>query len=145
MSPRFAFTPLPAPRSESTRRPEVVAGLSGMWRGRFQHEDGTSEAFTLLRDGSVDSAVTGRFLFFAKTDVAPTGVRLLEAGQRSFVALIGPYFDPHENADVVTVLEGTRDGSSIEGRFYTRVPDWREAVREGAFTAVRSDTTHRAA
>ena len=145
MSPRFAFTPLPVSRSESPRRPEVVSGLAGTWRGRFSDEDGSTEKFTLLRDGSVDSAVTGRFLFFSKTDVAPTGVRLLEAAQRSFVALIGPYFDPRQEADVVTVLEGTRNGDSIEGHFYTRVPDWKETVREGTFTAVRADTTHRAA
>jgi hypothetical protein len=145
MQPRFAFTPLPVSRSDSPRRPEVVSGLAGTWRGHFTADDGSTEPFKLLRDGSVDSAVTGRFLFFSKADVAPTGVKLLEAAQRSFVALIGPYFDPREDADVVTVLEGTRNGDAIEGHFYTRVPDWKETVRQGSFTAIRADTTHRAA
>jgi len=145
MSPRFAFTPLPTSRADVSRRPESVAALSGTWRGQFVEENGATRPFMLLRDNSVDASVIGRFLFFSTTDVAPTGVRLLEASQRSFVALIGPYYDPRENADVVTVIEGTRDGNSMEGRYYTRIPSWKEPVRRGEFTAKRADMSHRAA
>jgi hypothetical protein len=108
-------------------------------------QSGAVDTFTLLRDGSVDSSVAGRFLFFATPTVAPTGMKLLEANDRAFVALIGPYFDPRHNADVVTVLEGVRDGTTIEGTFYTRQHAWREMIRSGRFTATRADAATRAA
>ncbi len=94
MSTRFAFTPIPPARDESKRHPAAVDALAGSWRGRFIDDENATESFTLLRDGSVDAAVAGRFLFFATPRMAPTGVKLLEANDRAFVALIGPYFDP---------------------------------------------------
>jgi hypothetical protein len=144
MATNFAFTPLPPPRSDA-RRPAVVAALSGTWRGEMIDEKGQRESFTLLRDGSIDAAVVGRFLFFATRDVAPTGVKLLEASEATFAALIGPYFDPRENAEVMTVFEGIRRDNVIEGTFYTRVQTWRDTVRQGRFLAKRADTSHRAA
>lgn len=144
MSPRFAFTPLPPSRSDA-RRPSAVAALAGNWRGELIDEHGSREAFTLLRDGSSDAAVAGRFLFFVTRHVAPTGIKLLEASNTSFVALIGPYFDPRENGEVVTVLEGIRRGSTIEGTFYSRLHGWRETFRSGHFTATRTDSANRAA
>lgn len=80
MATNFAFTPLPPSRTDS-RKPAAVAALSGTWRGELIDENGNHEAFTLLRDASVDAAVVGRFLFFATRDVAPTGVKLLEASE----------------------------------------------------------------
>ena len=104
-----------------------------------------SEPFTLLRDASIDAVVAGRFLFFSTPRIAPTGVKLLDANDRAFVALIGPYFDPRENGDVVTVLEGVRNGSTLEGTFYTRLYKWRETLRSGRFVASRVETANRAA
>ena len=145
MSAKFAFTPMPPSRSDATARVGPVDGLAGTWRGIMTDGGGTTDRFTLLRDASVDAAVTGRFLFFATPTVAPTGVRLLEANDRAFVALIGPYYDPRENADVVTVLEGLRTGSAIQGTYYTRRHSWRETVRSGQFIATRADAATRAA
>jgi hypothetical protein len=145
MSAKFAFTPIPPARNETTRHPAAVDALAGTWRGRFIDDQNATETFTLLRDGSVDAAVAGRFLFFATPRIAPTGVKLLEANDRAFVALIGPYFDPKENADVVTVLEGVRQDATVEGTFYTRLHSWRETIRTGRFVATRADTAHRAA
>jgi hypothetical protein len=136
MSPRFAFTPLPPSRSDA-RKPSVVAALAGTWRGELIDDKGNKEAFTLLRDGSSDAAVAGRFLFFVTRDVAPTGIKLLEASGASFVALIGPYFDPRENGEVV--------GSTVEGTFYSRLHGWRDTIRSGQFTASRVDSVNRAA
>lgn len=144
MSPRFAFTPLPPSRSDA-RRPAEVAALAGTWRGEMVDEAGNREAFTLLRDGSNDAAVAGRFLFFVTRDVSPTGVKLLEASNASFVAMIGPYFDPREDGEVVTIFEGHRDGTTIEGTFYSRLHGWRDTLRSGRFSAKRADTAHRAA
>jgi hypothetical protein len=127
------------------RRPAAVDALAGTWRGCFTDSEGGSDTFTLLRDGSVDAAVVGRFLFFSNPRVSPTGVKLLEANDRAFVALIGPYFDPRENADVVTVLEGIRSGDTIDGTYYTRLHNWRDILRSGRFTASRADRAHRAA
>jgi hypothetical protein len=144
MSSRFAFTPLPIDRN-AVRKPSAVAALAGTWRGETIDAQGSREAFTLLRDGSSDASVAGRFLFFATRDVSPTGVKLLEASESSFVALIGPYYDPRENAEVVTVFEGTRKGMGIEGTFYTRVHGWRDMIRSGTFSAVRLGNANRAA
>jgi hypothetical protein len=145
MTARYAFTPLPPTRGETGHRPEAVAGLSGNWRGRLLGDDNVSDVFTLLRNASVDASVAGRFLFFSTPAVAPTGVRLLEAGDRAFVALIGPYFDPRENADVVTVLEGVRSGTTLEGTFHTQGQHGRHTIRQGRFDALRVEPAHRAA
>ena len=86
-----------------------------------------------------------RFLFFATHDVAPTGMKLLEASNNTFVALVGPYYCPPVNADVMTIFEGVRRGQQMEGTFYTRVQNWRDTVRSGHFTATLADATTRAA
>jgi hypothetical protein len=140
MPSTFAFTPIPPSRSSSP-----ISALVGNWRGELIDGDGGRERFTFLRDASSDAAVAGRFLFFATRDIAPTGVKLLEASSQSFVALVGPYFCPRENTDVLTVFEGIRRGDQLEGTFYTRVLNWRDAVRSGRFVATRADITHRAA
>jgi hypothetical protein len=144
MSPKFAFTPLPASRSD-LRKPSAVAGLNGTWRGEMIDAEGTTQPFTLLREASHDAAVAGRFLFFVTARVSPTGVKLLEAANASFVALIGPYFDPNEDAEVVTVFEGMRRGAVLEGTFHTRLPGWRDSIRSGRFTARRADGANKAA
>lgn len=140
MLTNFAFTPIPPSRSAGP-----LAALSGNWRGELIDDVGGHEPFTLLRDASSDATVAGRFLFFATRDVPPTGVKLLEASSHSFVALVGPYFCPREKTEVLTVLEGFRRGEVLEGTFYTRVLNWREAVRRGRFSASRSDLANRAA
>lgn len=145
MPSEYAFTPLPPSRTDATRRPDAVAALSGAWRGRFTDETGSQAGFTLHRDASPDASVAGRFLFFSAPGIAPTGVRLLEANERAFVALIGPYFDPRENGEVITVLEGVRVGGRLEGTFHTRLHRWRETLHAGCFIAHRADTVHRAA
>lgn len=134
----FAFTPVPPPRGMF--RPPIMSALSGMWRGHLMASDGdVSVPFTLIRDASVDASVVGRFLFFMTKDVPPTGVKLLEASQSTFVALVGPYFDPRENADVVTVFEGRRVENRISGKFNTRLVRGYRQVQSGKFVAVRSD------
>jgi hypothetical protein len=145
MPNEFAFTPLPPSRVDS-RLPAPLGALAGNWRGEMLI-DGSGERvpFTLLRDHSSDAAVAGRFLFFATKDVAPTGMKLLEAANAVFVALVGPYYCPRENADVMTVFEGTRNGPHIEGTFYTRVQNWRNTLRSGRFSATRADSSTRAA
>ena len=141
----YAFTPLPPSRRDA-RTGAPLGALVGNWRGEMTL-DGTEERvpFTLLRDHSHNAAVAGRFLFFATKDVAPTGMKLLEAANATFVALVGPYYCPRENSDVLTVFEGTRNGETIEGTFYTRVQNWRNTLRSGRFTATRADSSTRAA
>lgn len=141
----YAFTPLPPARSESDMHPAAVRALAGTWRGNLLDEAGVGRPFTLLRDSSPDAAVAGRFLFFVAADIEPTGVRLLDANERAFVALIGPYYDPREDAQLITVLEGIRTGSRIEGSFYTKIPNRKGTVRRGQFTALRADRANRAA
>jgi hypothetical protein len=148
MPASFAFTPIPPSRTEQPSRPQIVSELAGLWRGRLISSSPDAESvvpFTLIRDASVDAAVAGRFLFFTTREIPPTGVKLLEAAQSTFVALIGPYFDPAENADVVTVLEGRRVDSEVTGEFSTRlIRGWRR-VKSGRFTATRSERPSAAA
>ncbi|MEW5916246.1 MAG: hypothetical protein AB1762_07570 [Gemmatimonadota bacterium] len=141
----FAFTPLPPARNEMDSHPAAIRALAGTWRGNFTDGSGVVRPFTLVRDSSPDAAVAGRFLFFVAADVQPTGVRLLDANERAFVALIGPYYDPRENTEVITVLEGLRTGSRIDGSYYTKLPNWKGTVRRGEFTAMRADRASRAA
>lgn len=139
-STSFAFTPIPPARGMS--RPPIMSALSGMWRGHLLATgDDVSMPFTLIRDASIDASVVGRFLFFSTKDVPPTGVKLLEASQSTFVALIGPYFDPRENGDVVTVFEGRRDDGKISGKFNTRLVRGYRQVRVGKFVAVRGESS----
>lgn len=139
-STSFAFTPIPPARGAF--RPPIMSALSGLWRGHLMAADeNVSVPFTLIRDASVDASVVGRFLFFTTKDVPPTGVKLLEASQSTFVAMVGPYFDPRENAEVVTVFEGRRDEGKISGKFNTRLVRGYRQVRVGRFVAVREGSS----
>jgi len=138
-STSFAFTPIPPARGNF--RPPIMSALSGLWRGHLMAaDDDVSIPFTLIRDASVDASVVGRFLFFTTKDVPPTGVKLLEASQSTFVAMVGPYFDPRENAEVVTVFEGRRVESKIAGKFNTKLVRGYQHVRAGRFVAVRAES-----
>jgi len=141
-SSSFAFTPIPP--SRDSFRPPIMSALSGLWRGHLMAADeDVSVPFTLIRDASVDASVVGRFLFFSTKDVPPTGVKLLEASQSTFVAMIGPYFDPRENAEVVTVFEGRRVDGKISGKFNTRLVRGYRPLRAGKFVAMRAESEAR--
>jgi hypothetical protein len=138
-STSFAFTPIPPARGMF--RPPIMSALSGLWRGHLMAADeDVSIPFTLIRDASVDASVVGRFLFFTTKDIPPTGVKLLEASQSTFVAMIGPYFDPRENAEVVTVFEGRRVDGKISGKFNTRLVRGYRPLRAGKFVAMRAES-----
>ncbi len=129
---------------ETATRQDVVAVLEGSWRGRLNDTNGASESFNLERE-SLDHHVPGQvFLFTTPTGIA-AGLRLLEAGDRVFAALVGPYFDPAEGTMVVTVLEGTCEPGRIEGTFHTRRYNWRDTLKSGQFTATRVEKVSRAA
>jgi hypothetical protein len=134
--------PIEAPRSGIMS--DVVAALAGSWRGRLTDAQGAAESFNLERE-AVDHYVPGQvFLFTTPTGIA-SGMRLLEAGEHTFVGLIGPYFDPSEGAMVVTVLEGTTEQGRLVGTFHTRRYNWRTTLRSGEFTATRAEQVSRAA
>ena len=124
--------------------PDVVSALAGSWRGRLTDAHGASDSFNLERE-AIDHFVPGQvFLFTTPTGIA-AGMRLLEAGERAFVGLIGPYFDPAEGTMVVTVLEGTAEPGRLVGTFHTRRYNWRTTLRSGHFTATRVGQISRAA
>jgi hypothetical protein len=136
-------TPIPVKRDSATCQ-DVVAALAGSWRGRLADARGAAESFNLERE-QLDHRVPGQvFLYTTPTGIA-AGMRLLEASEHSFVALIGPYFDPSESAMVVTVLEGTCEPGRLSGTFHTRRYNWRETLRAGQFTATRVEQVSRAA
>ena len=143
MNTTIDLTPIPSHRDESSTQ-SVIGALSGAWRGRLTDNHGTAESFNLERE-AVDHYVPGQvFLFSTPTGIA-AGMRLLEAGERAFVALIGPYFDPAEATMVVTVLEGTIEPDRLTGEFHTRRYNWRDTLRKGQFTATRTGKVSRAA
>lgn len=142
MNTMIDLTHIPTSRDET--RQDVVSVLNGSWRGRLTDARGAAESFNLERE-AVDHYVPGQvFLYTTPTGVA-AGMRLLEAGDKAFVALIGPYFDPTEAAMVVTVLEGTTEASGLSGTFHTRRYNWRTTLRSGHFTATRVEQISRAA
>ena len=142
MKTTFDLTPHSTQRDET--RNDVVAALQGSWRGRLTDARGAAESFNLERE-AVDHFVPGQvFLFTTPTGIA-AGMRLLEAGDRAFVALIGPYFDPAEGTMLVTVLEGTCEPGRLTGAFHTRRYSWRDTLRSGHFTATRVEQISRAA
>ena len=135
---------MPIGASSDAGRPDVVAALSGSWLGRLTDAYGAAESFNLERE-TIDHYVPGQvFLFTTPTGIA-AGMRLLEAGEKAFVGLIGPYFDPSEGAMVVTVLEGTTEPGRLVGTFHTRRYNWRTTLRSGHFTATRVEQISRAA
>jgi hypothetical protein len=143
MKTTIDHTPIPVPCDETTRQ-DVVGALSGSWRGRLTDDHGSAESFNLERE-AVDNIVPGQvFLYTTPTGIA-AGMRLLEASEHTFVALIGPYFDPTEAAMVVTVLEGTCEPGRLSGEFHTRRYNWRTTLRSGRFTATRVGQVSRAA
>jgi hypothetical protein len=133
----------PAQRDETTRQ-DVVAALHGSWRGRLTDAHGEAESFNLECEDQ-NLQVPGQVCLFTTPAGIAAGVRLLEAGDRAFVALIGPYFDPIEGAMVVTVLEGTCEPDRLTGAFHTRRYSWRDTLRSGQFTATRAEKISRAA
>ena len=142
MNTMIDLTHISASRDET--RQDVVSVLNGSWRGRLTDARGAAESFNLERE-AVDHYVPGQvFLYTTPTGVA-AGMRLLEAGDKAFVALIGPYFDPTEAAMVVTVLEGTTEQGGLSGTFHTRRYNWRTTLRSGHFTATRVEQISRAA
>ena len=142
MNTTIDLTHIPASRDET--RQDVVSVLNGSWRGRLTDARGAAESFNLERE-AVDHYVPGQvFLYTTPTGVA-AGMRVLEAGDKAFVALIGPYFDPTESAMVVTVLEGTTEPGGLSGTFHTRRYNWRTTLRSGHFTATRVEQISRAA
>ena len=142
MTMTIDLTHIPASRDET--RQDVVSVLNGSWRGRLTDARGVAESFNLERE-TVDHHVPGQvFLYTTPTGIA-AGMRLLEAGDKAFVALIGPYFDPAEAAMVVTVLEGSTESRGLSGTFQTRRYNWRTILRSGHFTATRVEQISRAA
>jgi hypothetical protein len=132
------------PARQAGDRPDAVVALSGAWRGRLVGETGVAESFNLERD-TADPRLLGQFHLFTTPGGITAGARLLEAGERNFVVLIGPYLDAVSRRAVVTVLEGTLEADGMEGEFYTRRHGGREIARKGRFTASRTESVTRAA
>ena len=114
---------------------DVAAALQGTWYGTVDANDSVG-AFSLTQLGSIDGTVVGRLAFNGSV-IAPAEVKLIEATDSSYVALVGPYFDPAADADVVSRIEGRVDGDKLEGTFYTQ-PVAGGRVTKGKVLAVRA-------
>lgn len=127
-----------AERVDTCPAPQVMRSLSGLWQGTlFRSGEEGKTPFSLLQEGDrARSAVVGR-LAFTGTQVAPADVQLLEASATTYVALVGPYYDPTSNAEMVTVLEARRAGDRLYGTYRAR-PVTGGRSTEGHFVALRS-------
>ena len=143
MNTTIDVTTIPG-KSDEAARQDVVAALQGSWRGRMTDAHGEADSFNLECEHR-DHQVPGQVCLFTTPTGIAAGVRLLEAGDRAFVALIGPYFDPVEGMMVVTVLEGAFEPGRLSGTFHTRRYSWRDTLRSGDFTATRVEQVSRAA
>jgi hypothetical protein len=114
---------------------DVAAALEGTWYGTVDASDSVG-AFSLTQLGSIDGTVVGR-LAFSGSVIAPAEVKLVEATDSSYVALVGPYFDPALDADVIARIEGRVDGDKLQGTFYTQ-PIAGGRVTKGKVLAVRA-------
>jgi hypothetical protein len=122
----------------------ALALLAGTWQGQLLHADGTVDRFTFLHDPPLAGPELG-FLTMAIPGSTPAPVTLLDANQRAFVVLAGPYFDPRLGKNVLTVFEGLRSGIKLAGQFYTRAADGGDCSVVGLFTARRVAAMHQAA
>ena len=75
-----------APRRDGTGQ-DVIALLRGSWRGRLTDAQGAAESFNLEREDANQYVPGQVFLFTTPTGIA-AGMRLLEAGERTFVAYL---------------------------------------------------------
>ena len=114
---------------------DVAASLEGTWYGTVDANDSVG-AFSLTQLGSIDGTVVGR-LAFSGSVIAPAEVKLVEATDSSYVALVGPYFDPAAETDVVARIEGRVDGDKLEGTFYAQ-PVAGGRMTKGKLLAVRA-------
>lgn len=137
-----AIHPTPLPTRDAAT--DIVAALHASWRGRLIDSRGSTESFNLERE-TADLYVPSQVFVFTTPSGVAAGLRLLDATDKAFAALIGPYFDPVQGTMVVTVLEGTFDADQLTGTFQTRRYQWRDTVRSGHFTATRAEKISRAA
>ena len=106
-------------RSMTAPAPSAVLALSGAWRGALYPSDShTGLPFSIVLEATPEGLSVGRFAF-TSTMIPRAEAKLLEAGDASFVLLIGPYYDPYIESDMLTRVEGRRAGDRIFGELYT--------------------------
>ena len=99
--------------------PDAVLALAGAWRGALYPSDShTGLPFSIVLEATPEGLSVGRFAF-TSTMIPRAEAKLLEAGESSFVLLIGPYHDPHLGSDMLTRVEGRRAGDRIFGELFT--------------------------
>ena len=127
-----------AGRASPCPAPQVMANLSGLWQGTlFRAGDEAETPFSLHQERErTEGAVVGQ-LAFSGSEAAPANVQLLEASATTYVALVGPYYDPTSNAEMVTVLEARTTGDRLYGTYSVR-PVTGGRAAQGRFVAVRS-------
>lgn len=95
--------------------PRLAELYTGTWHG-VSWRDGSDLAmpWTLVQRAELDGSIVGLLTFDGLT-IPPADVKLVEATDSTYAALIGPYFSPTVGADVVTRVAGTTNGNRIVG------------------------------
>lgn len=123
-------------------RPEarLAAIYTGTWHG-VSWRDGSDLAmpWTLVQYAELDGSIVGRLTFDGLT-IPPAEVKLVEATDSTYAALIGPYFSPTVGADVVTRVTGTTRGDRIVGTWSAH-PVAGGRTTNGRFEATREART----
>ena len=118
--------------------PRLHQLYAGEWQGMsYQSNDVIGTPWSLLQTISVDGTPVGQ-LTFVGTTVPPASVKMIQATDSTFVSLIGPYYSPTIDREVVTRVEGRIDGRRMWGTFFARPVNGGDTQR-GRFEAVRVD------
>ena len=103
----------------------------GAGRGALYPSDShTGLPFSIVLEATPEGLSVGRFAF-TSTMIPRAEAKLQEAGEGSFVLLIGPYYDPFPESDMLTRVEGRRAGERIFGELYTTRAESGERNQEG--------------
>jgi len=132
----------PHDRVDGCPAPQVMSNLSGLWKGTLiSAADDAETPFSLHQEKEqTEGAVIGR-LAFAGPQPASADVQLLEASATTYVALVGPYYDPASNAEMVTVLEARTNGDRLYGTYSVRPSIGGRRTAQGRFVATRSSSS----
>lgn len=127
--------------------PAVATAISGVWKGEVALGGEGALPVTLVQGAALDGTVTGR-LAFVSTPTAPAEVKLLEATDSSYAAIIGPYYDAETNTDMIARIDARLRGGALEGTLTARRLDGGRVERaklemrkvEGTTIAARSSS-----
>ncbi len=117
--------------------PAAVSTVAGMWSGIvFESDADPGTPFTLLQVRQRDGTLAGQLAFTGST-IPLADIRVLEATEERYVALVGPFTNARDSVQLVARLEGQVTGQTMTGTVYSRSINGGKAYK-GRFRAERA-------